>query len=83
MVTRIDKPIRVGVVFEPQGRLRPLWFVWQGRRHIIRQVTYTWGQREGIDLVQNFAVTDGANLYQISYSRDAMAWRLVAVEDGG
>lgn len=83
MQTEIDQPIRVGAVFGPPDRIRPAWFVWKGRKHLIREVTYTWDQREGTAWIQNFSVSDGANLYHIAYHRDAMTWRLVALEDGG
>ncbi len=82
MITNIDNPIKVGVIFEHQGSVRPVWFVWKGRRYDIREVTYSWAHREGAGLVQNFAVSDGVNLFQISYYRNESAWRLTAVEDG-
>ena len=83
MISQIDKPIRVGAVFEPPDRIRPAWFIWQGRRHLIRDVTYTWTHREGNSWVRNFSVYDGANLYQISYNTGSMVWILVALEEGG
>lgn len=83
MVSQIDMPISVGAVFEPPDRVRPVWFMWQGRRYAVTQVTYTWGRREGACRVQDFSVTAGDNLYQISFYRDAMSWRLMAVDDGG
>ncbi len=83
MITQIDQPIRVGAVFGLPDRIRPAWFIWKGRKHVIREVTYIWDQKEGNSRIQNFAVSDGANLYQMSYQRDAMTWRLVALEDGG
>ncbi len=83
MVTQIDQPIRVGAVFGPPDRIRPAWFIWKGRRHNIKRVTYTWDQKEGNSWIQNFAVFDGSNMYHISYHREAMTWRLVALEDEG
>lgn len=83
MVTHINEPIKVGVIFEKRGSIRPAWFVWNSTRYEIREVTYTWSHREGTCLIQNFAVTDGANLYQISYHKDDLIWRLMALENGG
>ena len=83
MVADIGEPIKVGAIFEPPDGIRPAWFIWQGRRHIVREVTYTWGHREGICRVQNFAVSDGLSLYHIAYNREGMNWLLVAIEDDG
>lgn len=83
MIAQIDSPIRVGVIFEPQGRIKPVWFIWRGKRYEIKEITYTWSRRDGASLIQYFTVTDGANIYQISYLKNLSAWRLIALEDGG
>ena len=87
MITEIDEPIKVGVVFGADSiggkKIKPVWFVWKERQYRIKEVTYTWTNKDGRASVHSFSVTDGQNLYEISYNTETRVWRLVAVEVEG
>jgi hypothetical protein len=96
MITEIDEPIKVGAVFGADctsptksfwrvggKKIKPVWFAWKGKQYRIKEVTYTWTNKEGRALVHYFSVTDGQNLYEISYNTETMVWKLIAVEVEG
>ena len=72
--------IRVATVFEPGGRIRPVWFEWNRRRHLVRETTYTWQDRVGETTFLHFAVTDEASLFELVYDTTGQTWSLGAVE---
>ncbi len=87
MITEIDEPIKVGAVFGADSiggkKIKPVWFIWKGRQYRIKDVTYTWTNKEGRSFVHYFSVTDCQDLYEISYNTETMVWRLMAVEVEG
>ncbi len=70
--------IEVGVICK-KGRLYPRWFVWEGRRYAVREITYRWKDRRGDDLLHYFTVTDGGNVFQIYFNSRHTHWRLEKV----
>jgi hypothetical protein len=80
MAESFHESIRVGVVFGGSPRVRPVWFIWNGRTVRVQAVTYTWQTREGRALVRHFAVTDGATAYELRYEPEQMGWRLISSE---
>ena len=82
MTTSIGEIIQVGAIFGSKTKLRPVWFIWRGREYHVQKVTYCWNEREGKALIRHFSVTDGANLYDLSYHAAEMNWYLAQVEDG-
>jgi hypothetical protein len=79
MITEIGEPIKVGAVFDPEQILIPKWFVWNGRKYTIERITFTWKVREGHKTFHHFAVTDGTNLYELTYDAVTLAWKLMTV----
>jgi hypothetical protein len=79
MMTEMGEPIKVGVVFDPERSLIPKWFSWNGRRHEIQRITFNWKVRDGQRMFHHFAVTDGTNLYELTYDASALSWKLMAV----
>jgi hypothetical protein len=77
---KIRKDIRVAVIFGPGSSIRPVWFDWRRRKHTVREVTYTWQERQGAATVIHFAVTDGAGLYELAYDTLDRTWSLAALE---
>jgi len=75
----IDEEVRVGVVFAERERPVPRWFVWQRRRYEVRAVTYAWQSREADTMRLHFTVTDGDNVYELSFNQKTLRWRLAAV----
>jgi hypothetical protein len=80
MSETLNERVRVGVVFGGAPRVRPVWFIWNGRTVRVQAITYTWQTREGRALVRHFAVTDGTNLYELCYEPEQMGWRLTSTE---
>ncbi len=84
MITEINEPIKVGAIFgDNKKKLKPVWFVWGGRKYNIREITYIWTEKTGKSVICHFAVADGANLFNISYSTDSLVWTLHSVETAG
>ena len=72
---KIDESIEVGVVFG-KNKVKPKWFVWNGRKIEIKEISYVWKAREGEAVIQCFAVTNGATSFEISLNQKTMCWRL-------
>jgi hypothetical protein len=76
---KIGEDIRVAVIFGPGNAIRPVWFDWRRRKHTVREVTYSWQERHGEATLVHFAVTDGANLFELTYNAASRIWSLAAV----
>lgn len=83
MFTRLEERIKVYATFGDGMRVKPLGFVWAGRKYRIEEITYTWQTRKGRDLIQHFTVTDGANIWEICYNAGDMTWQITGVETEG
>jgi hypothetical protein len=81
MLQRVKEQIRVALIFGPGSKIRPVWFDRQGRKYPIKEVTYTWQERQGEATILHFAVSDGSDLYELSYNTASQLWALSA-EDG-
>ena len=80
---KIKQPVKVGAVFGGGKKIRPVWFIWEGREHHIKDITYTWGSREGRSPLYHFSVTDKAdNLYELCYRTESATLHLLALEEG-
>ncbi len=80
MKTLIDETIRVGAVFEKQKGVKPIWFIWQGREHRIKEITYRWRSRCGSAIIRHFSVTDDTALYELRFNTCSCIWKLGQVE---
>jgi hypothetical protein len=80
MITSINEPIRVGAIFGNGKKIKPVWFVWNKRRHPVKEITYSWKSKEGRATIYSFSVTDGNSLYEIAYNAETLSWKLRAVE---
>ncbi|PLY00979.1 MAG: hypothetical protein C0622_07860 [Desulfuromonas sp.] len=76
----LDEDIRVGVVHGPGGRIRPVWFDLNRRQHRVQQVTNSWRERRGQNVLIYFHVSDGGALYELVYDLAAGRWRLEQIE---
>lgn len=84
MITEINEPIKVGAVFgDNQKKLKPVWFIWSGQKYLVQKITYIWTDRMGKASIHHFTVTDGVNLFSISYNTDTLVWTLHSVETAG
>jgi len=76
---QIRENIRVAVIFGPGSSIRPVWFDWRRRKHTVREVTYSWQERHGEATLVHFAVSDGANIFELTYNATGRTWSLAAV----
>jgi hypothetical protein len=79
-VAPLAQNIRVATVFEPGGRIRPVWFEWNRQRHLVKETTYRWSGRAGNATLLHFAVTDEANLYELVYNTAEQSWSLCSAD---
>lgn len=74
-MTEINEPIEVGAVFKKTG-LRPVWFLWKGRKYPVERVTYRWKAKRGEAWVHAFSVFDGINTFELLYDSKFLEWKL-------
>lgn len=77
-VTEINQRIKVGAVFEGE-LISPKWFKWMDKKYDIRSVSMRWKSFSGNAVIINFSLTDGKNLYEISFNQKTMEWVLQKV----
>ncbi|NIS79931.1 MAG: hypothetical protein GTO14_06940 [Anaerolineales bacterium] len=69
----MNEPIAVEARFEVDGTIRPMAFIWQGRRYRITSLGRQWEQ----DSERRFLVmTSSYRVYEVAYLRQESAWRL-------
>lgn len=79
MLTEINEPIEVGVVFR-RGVVQPVWFIWKGRKYPVAQITYRWKEKQGETTIHYFSVFDGANTFELRYDAKFLTWKLGRVD---
>lgn len=72
--------IRVAVIFGPDGRIRPVWFDLNRRRHQVRTVTNSWRDRRGETILLHFHVTDDGALFELTFNTATVTWQLIRIE---
>lgn len=82
MSTEVREPIKVGAVFE-SGAVKPAWFIWNSRRYQVSEVTMRWQTQEGKASILHLSVTDGGNLFELTFNQQSLVWELAAVEANG
>jgi hypothetical protein len=73
--TIINENIDVGAVFG-KGKVVPKWFLWKKRKYDIKETTFRWQDKEGDDIIQYFAVTDGATSFELALNQKTLSWTL-------
>jgi len=76
--TEINEPVKVGAVFE-KAKIKPKWFIWNGKKFNLREITYSWIDSSRGSKHHFFTVWDGSNLYEISLNSRFMTWNLEKV----
>ena len=80
MAALIDEKVNVGAVFK-NGLIFPRWFLLRGHKVSVEKINYAWQERKGESIYYHFAVSDGVNLYNLSFHPGSLFWTLEAVED--
>jgi hypothetical protein len=60
----------------PHDKLRPVMFIWRNREYRVQDVTYVWRETLGQAEVYHFTVSDGANVFELSYNAKALDWTI-------
>lgn len=60
----------------PHKKLKPLSFTWRQRDYEIKDLTYVWHNKNGETDLYYFAVSDGANIYELVYNTKTFDWLL-------
>lgn len=72
----INDPIEVIVLFRG-GKIRPVKFRWKDRVYKIERVNGGWVSDEGKNRFYHYSVmTEGPDVYEISYNSDRFSWRI-------
>jgi len=58
------------------ARIYPRNFIWKNKLYKIRKITYNWQERRGQEVLNNFSVSTGSDLYQISFNNTTYSWHL-------
>lgn len=72
--------IRVAVIFGPGGRIRPVWFELNRRRHDVRTITNSWRERRGEMILWHFHITDDGALFELIFNTGPATWQLIHIE---
>ena len=75
-VVDLGDSVRVGAIFEESGRLKPVWFAYDGRRLAVERVTYSWRDRDGDVKILHYAVKVGGTVYELALDTATLSWRL-------
>ncbi|MGD8718189.1 MAG: hypothetical protein PVH29_05135 [Candidatus Zixiibacteriota bacterium] len=75
-VVDLGDGVRVGAIFEESGKIKPVWFAYNGRRLAIERVTYAWKERDGDVSIRHYAVKVGGTVYELAFDTSTLAWRL-------
>ena len=77
MVVFLNEKIKVGAVFK-NGNVFPKWFESHSKKIIVKEITYSWKRKNGGNNLIYFSVSDGVNLYELSFQPDNLLWNLEA-----
>ncbi len=81
MYTEIDEPVQVETFFSGR-KIMPRWFVWDGKRITLKEITQTWEEIENGRKTYHFAVYDGQSVFSLSFDPAGLSWTLSGISDG-
>ena len=78
-MVELNDPIQAGVLFAG-SQVRPVWFRWRGRTVRVQKVTFRWCSMQGRERLSHFSVTDGTNLFELTFHAQGLTWRLTKAD---
>ncbi|HJV66099.1 MAG TPA: hypothetical protein VJ550_10225 [Geomonas sp.] len=75
----IAERVKVAAIFAPGTRMQPVWFEWRRRKHAVTELSYFWTDHCGDATRLHFAVSDGSNVFELSYNLQDQNWTLEGV----
>jgi hypothetical protein len=79
-VQRLAENVKVAAVFTPGCKVKPVWFEWHRQKHTITAISYFWTDSLGSATRLHFAVSNGCNLFELSFDSATHNWTLEGVE---
>ena len=80
---RLSETVKVYAIYNetgdgkfPHDKLRPVMFIWRNREYRVQEVTYVWRETQGQAEVYHFTVSDGANVFELSYNAKTLDWTI-------
>lgn len=67
--------MKVGVIFEG-GKLKPVWFIHENRKYLIKTINFFWYKKNGISTIYYFSVSDGINNFELSFDDKKLLWQI-------
>lgn len=87
---RVNENVKVYALYNARrgrdsrhDRLRPIMFVWRNREYRVQDITYVWRENQGESDVYHYAVSDGANVFELNYQTRTLDWTLSSVACAG
>lgn len=88
---RVNENVKVYALYGERGtkneerrtRLKPIMFVWRNREYRVQDITYVWRESRGDSEIYHYAVSDGANVYELCYEARTFNWTLSTVSCEG
>ena len=77
---KLLEPVIVGAIYEPAAKIRPAWFIWNGRKIKIARTNHAWSERAGTATLYHFSVTDGMDTFHLVMNNDTQSWHLEGVQ---
>ena len=74
-ILEVEEQIKVEATFE-NGRIVPLSFRWRQKEYAVQAVNFAWRSKDGAAELRHFAVTDGANFYELCFNSRTLEWSL-------
>ena len=68
-----DEPIDVTASIDPEGRITPQRFTWQGKPHTVVSVGRQWTSEEGRHVL---VMTGDGSRFELQLSRQSLVWYL-------
>jgi len=81
-MTEVHEPIRVGAIFS-RGTVAIRWLFWRGRRISIERVTFSWKETDGSRQVWKFALSNGTEVFEVSFYPADCRWYLEKIHGEG
>jgi len=77
---KLLEPLIVGAIYDPSAKIKPAWFIWNGRKIKVVRTNHAWSERAGTATLYHFSVTDGTDTYHLVMNNDTQSWHLEGVQ---
>lgn len=81
MFEEIDEKIECKAHFK-SGIIIPVHMKWEKKWYQLQKVLLRWEERKGRELLRHFSVTDGGNVFHITFYPESLIWKLHGVDKG-